>query len=308
MVDTRSAPRFRVAKPAKIEDGGMNVACTIRDLSLTGAAVEITDLNTKVIPPKFVLVVPRRPLPGGLARHISCWRCFRVTASQKENNLMLDRRSEIDSGQRQTNSSSESGGQGLTGECTRQRHPANSWRFLSGASDGSCATRRVATFLELPSVKVIHDLSRCCSGRRMDRTVGWLCQAIPSRPEAVIAQGGSPPKRPYAHVATSLVIKLAKVAARDSHRQKQQRLRAYATTSASDEHIISFRGRCPPSRHRQLCFPMFAPWGKADFQKTRPTIHLTDFKIASMSQNIGVPRYVAAAHWPQVVQPNPRVS
>jgi hypothetical protein len=58
MVDTRFAPRFRVVKPAKIEDGGFNVACTIRDLSLTGAAVEITDLNTKVIPPKFILVVP----------------------------------------------------------------------------------------------------------------------------------------------------------------------------------------------------------------------------------------------------------
>jgi hypothetical protein len=58
MVETRAAPRLRVAKPAKIEDGGFMVACTIRDLSLTGAAVEITDLNTKFIPATFTLVVP----------------------------------------------------------------------------------------------------------------------------------------------------------------------------------------------------------------------------------------------------------
>jgi hypothetical protein len=58
VVETRHAPRLRVAKPAKIEDGGFLVACTIRDLSLTGAAVEITDLDTKFIPATFTLVVP----------------------------------------------------------------------------------------------------------------------------------------------------------------------------------------------------------------------------------------------------------
>ena len=58
MVETRSAPRFRVAKAATIEDGGFNVACTIRDLSLTGAAVEITDLNTRTIPATFTLIEP----------------------------------------------------------------------------------------------------------------------------------------------------------------------------------------------------------------------------------------------------------
>jgi len=58
MIETRSAPRIRVAKPAKIEDGGFVVECTIRDLSLTGAAVEIIDLDTKFIPATFTLVVP----------------------------------------------------------------------------------------------------------------------------------------------------------------------------------------------------------------------------------------------------------
>jgi hypothetical protein len=58
MVETRSTPRFRVQKPAKIEQGNFNIACTIRDLSLTGAAVEISDLDTRTIPETFTLVVP----------------------------------------------------------------------------------------------------------------------------------------------------------------------------------------------------------------------------------------------------------
>jgi PilZ domain-containing protein len=58
MTETRSAPRFRVEKPAKIEDGTFNVTCTVRDLSLTGAAVEVTDLDTKYIPATFTLVIP----------------------------------------------------------------------------------------------------------------------------------------------------------------------------------------------------------------------------------------------------------
>ena len=58
MVETRFAPRFRVAKPAKIENEGFAVACIIRDLSLTGAGVEISDIDPKLIPSKFTLVVP----------------------------------------------------------------------------------------------------------------------------------------------------------------------------------------------------------------------------------------------------------
>jgi hypothetical protein len=58
MTETRAAPRFRVAKPANIEDGSFKVPCTIRDLSLTGAAVEISHLDTKHIPSTFTLIVP----------------------------------------------------------------------------------------------------------------------------------------------------------------------------------------------------------------------------------------------------------
>ena len=56
MVETRAAPRYRVIKPAQIEYGGDRITCTIRDLSITGAALEVS--GATVIPEKFTLVVP----------------------------------------------------------------------------------------------------------------------------------------------------------------------------------------------------------------------------------------------------------
>src|ERR1700686_4573029 len=56
MVETRAAPRYRVAKPAQIEYGGDKIACTVRDLSITGAALEVSDPTG--IPSKFTLIVP----------------------------------------------------------------------------------------------------------------------------------------------------------------------------------------------------------------------------------------------------------
>jgi len=56
MVETRIAPRYRVAKPAKIDHGGDKIDCIIRDLSATGAALEIS--NIVRIPANFVLIVP----------------------------------------------------------------------------------------------------------------------------------------------------------------------------------------------------------------------------------------------------------
>ncbi|TMK39788.1 MAG: PilZ domain-containing protein [Alphaproteobacteria bacterium] len=53
MVETRSAPRYRVIKPAHIEHGGDKIACTVRDLSITGAALEVSDSTG--IPAKFTL-------------------------------------------------------------------------------------------------------------------------------------------------------------------------------------------------------------------------------------------------------------
>jgi hypothetical protein len=57
MVETRTAPRYRVAKPALIEHGGDKMKCTVRDLSVTGASLEVVD--SAVVPIRFTLVVPQ---------------------------------------------------------------------------------------------------------------------------------------------------------------------------------------------------------------------------------------------------------
>jgi hypothetical protein len=56
MVESRAAPRYRVKKLAWIEHGGDKIACTVRDLSLTGASLEVSD--PKNIPATFTLVLP----------------------------------------------------------------------------------------------------------------------------------------------------------------------------------------------------------------------------------------------------------
>jgi hypothetical protein len=61
MVETRVAPRHRVKMAAKIEYGGDKVACTIRDLSITGAALELSEIVSR-IPATFTLVVPEAGL------------------------------------------------------------------------------------------------------------------------------------------------------------------------------------------------------------------------------------------------------
>lgn len=58
MVETRAAPRHRVMKPAKIELGGFKRDCIIRDLSITGAALEVMDQACASIPKYFNLIVP----------------------------------------------------------------------------------------------------------------------------------------------------------------------------------------------------------------------------------------------------------
>jgi hypothetical protein len=69
MVETRVAPRFRVTKPAKIDHGGDKINCVVRDISATGAAIEISDVVR--IPDFFVLSIPEDRLE--LACHV-VWR------------------------------------------------------------------------------------------------------------------------------------------------------------------------------------------------------------------------------------------
>ena len=56
MVETRIAPRHRVSKAATIEFVGDAINCVVRNLSLTGAAIEVS--NRTGIPESFILVVP----------------------------------------------------------------------------------------------------------------------------------------------------------------------------------------------------------------------------------------------------------
>jgi hypothetical protein len=63
MGEKRAVPRRRVLKAGKIEVGGGAIDCTVRNLSNTGAALNVP--SPVGIPDKFVLVIPsdqlRRP-------------------------------------------------------------------------------------------------------------------------------------------------------------------------------------------------------------------------------------------------------
>jgi hypothetical protein len=56
MVATRIALRHRVLKAGTIEFGNSAIYCTVRNLSTTGAALEVS--NHVGIPSKFTLAVP----------------------------------------------------------------------------------------------------------------------------------------------------------------------------------------------------------------------------------------------------------
>jgi hypothetical protein len=70
MVETRIAPRYRVMKAGAIEFvGGKPINCVVRDLSVTGASLEVS--NAAGIPERFILVMP------GDGLHLPCrtvWR------------------------------------------------------------------------------------------------------------------------------------------------------------------------------------------------------------------------------------------
>jgi PilZ domain len=56
MVESRKTSRHRVLKAGTIEFGGGAIDCLVRNLSPTGAALEVS--NQIGIPEKFILVVP----------------------------------------------------------------------------------------------------------------------------------------------------------------------------------------------------------------------------------------------------------
>lgn len=69
MADSRKAPRHLALKAGTIKFAGHAVDCLVRNLSVKGAALELS--NSSVVPPRFVLVVP------GDGLHLPCravWR------------------------------------------------------------------------------------------------------------------------------------------------------------------------------------------------------------------------------------------
>ncbi len=56
MVETRHNARHRALKVGTVDFNGGTIDCTVRNLSLTGASIEIE--NQDGIPDKFTLVVP----------------------------------------------------------------------------------------------------------------------------------------------------------------------------------------------------------------------------------------------------------
>ena len=60
MANDRAAPRYRVEEPAWIEYGGDKTPCIVRDLSASGALIEVS--FPKNVPEQFTLVIPGHQL------------------------------------------------------------------------------------------------------------------------------------------------------------------------------------------------------------------------------------------------------
>ena len=60
MEKTRTAPRRRTLKAGTIEFGGSGIDCTVRNISETGAALEV--VTPLFIPDRFTLFVPSEQL------------------------------------------------------------------------------------------------------------------------------------------------------------------------------------------------------------------------------------------------------
>jgi hypothetical protein len=77
MVETRIAPRRRVNMAATINFRTNNIPCTIRDLSTTGAGLQISD--PAGIPATFILIVPEHGLR--LPCHVVRRSSFRIAVA-----------------------------------------------------------------------------------------------------------------------------------------------------------------------------------------------------------------------------------
>jgi hypothetical protein len=71
-IEKRSARRYRVLKGATIAFGGNGIECTVRNLSSSGAALDVA--NSVGLPPSFMLVIEADQL---IRRCRSVWRSAR---------------------------------------------------------------------------------------------------------------------------------------------------------------------------------------------------------------------------------------
>lgn len=55
MIEKRNSPRYRVLKQGAIAFGGGVIDCTVRNMSLSGARIEVD--NPSALPPSFMLVI-----------------------------------------------------------------------------------------------------------------------------------------------------------------------------------------------------------------------------------------------------------
>ena len=74
MAETRAAPRLRVLKAGHISFGGAAIDCTLRNLSSTGAALEVA--SPIGVPDTFTLVIDSDSLT--LHCHVVWRRQFRI--------------------------------------------------------------------------------------------------------------------------------------------------------------------------------------------------------------------------------------
>jgi hypothetical protein len=79
MDERRQSPRRKVLKGASIAFGSGNIACTVRNLSETGAGLDVP--NTLGLPPSFMLMIER----DGFTR-----RCHPVWCSDKRVGVAFD--------------------------------------------------------------------------------------------------------------------------------------------------------------------------------------------------------------------------
>lgn len=61
MTEDRKAPRIAIDQPAQIVSNGMNIDCSVVNISANGAAIDVSDVsNVRDVPDRFQLMTDDR--------------------------------------------------------------------------------------------------------------------------------------------------------------------------------------------------------------------------------------------------------